>query len=370
MTSNVPSYCEINDMRLPNQFKSFTFSKFKKSEVRKQMIENMKRGKIEPACYWCAELVCSGHFNEIWESLLHYTGKYIHLGNPGIIVYLERRMNVFKNIISQGHFLNEIELRNNSHFRRLFAEVICVLATSNKKHSFEAIKIKRAEEFDITQMSERLIAPSVIYATHIYLPKDPKEIMIPLNELGYNLSSEKRNMTNACYWIEWIMEFDVFCKRKKEQCFCEKRAYDVELKFQRDIIWMVWDMIIHYCQELDNNYIGTIMNSLLELFCMKFTSGTPKKRRYLLYFAVALITEHVPTDVTLITDKILVHTVTEKINSIYTQIKQNEERPTTDYLYNNLDRQNNFEESMRRMEMMNNIMGGVNATGDDDFDDS
>ena len=72
----------------------------------------MKNGKLEPACHWCAELICSGHYMEIWEIILHYTGKHIHLGNPKIIIYLQMRYEVFKNIMSQGLYLNELQLRN------------------------------------------------------------------------------------------------------------------------------------------------------------------------------------------------------------------------------------------------------------------
>ena len=61
---------DINDVRTPPQFKGISFSKFKKTDVRKQMIENIKKGKLEPSCYWCAELICGGHFMEVWEIIL------------------------------------------------------------------------------------------------------------------------------------------------------------------------------------------------------------------------------------------------------------------------------------------------------------
>jgi len=70
---------EINDVRTPTEFKGESFSKYKKAEVRNQLIENMSKGKIEPACYWSAELICAGHFMELWETILHYCGKHIHL---------------------------------------------------------------------------------------------------------------------------------------------------------------------------------------------------------------------------------------------------------------------------------------------------
>jgi len=68
--STIPNHSLINDIRTSAKFKGVTFSKYKKADVRKQLIENMKNGKLEPASYWCAELVCAGHFMEAWESII------------------------------------------------------------------------------------------------------------------------------------------------------------------------------------------------------------------------------------------------------------------------------------------------------------
>jgi hypothetical protein len=359
MTSaNIPQNTEIIDIRPSSQFRGFSFSNFKKTEVKNQLIENIKKGKIEPACYWCAELVCAGHFMDIWEIILHFLGKHIHLGNPKLVVYLERRYTIFRNIMSQGHYITELDLRNNINIRKLFAEIICVLVISNKKPSFETIKIDRVEEFDITQMTERLKAPSVKYTESIFLPKDPKELFIPLNEFAYNVSEEKRNINNACYWIEWIIEFDIICKNKKEQCRCVKRnRYNVENKLRCDVIWMVWDVILHYTEKAENPFITTTMNALLELFCIKYTSGSCKKRKYLLYFAVELLTEPVQLDIEMISDKNIVQFVVEKVNELYRQIKKNEQGPNVDYLYSNLESASNFEQSMKKMELINSMSG-------------
>ena len=154
---------DINDIRTATNFKGYSFSNFKKTEVRNQLIENIKKGKIEPACYWCAELICSGHFMDIWEAILHYVGKYIHLGNPKLMVYLDKRFVIFRNIVNQGALLNELQLRNYENIRQMFAEMVCVLCISNKKPGMEAVKINRVEEFDITQMTERLKAPSTSF---------------------------------------------------------------------------------------------------------------------------------------------------------------------------------------------------------------
>ena len=356
MSSNLPNSSEINDIRQPSEFKGESFSKYKKTEVRTQLLTNMINGKIEPACYWAAELICAGHYMELWETILHYAGKHIHLGNPKIVSYLEMRFNVFKNIISQGHHLNELQLRNNPTIRKLFAEVIATLTYSNRKHSFEAIKINRIEEFDMTQMTERLKATSMKYAEPIFKKEDPKELYIAINELSYNISNERRNMLNACYWVEWVIEFDLICRKRKETCMCEKRSsINVEKKYQTDIIWLVWDALILGAENLGNPFINKLVCSIMNLFCIKYTTGACKKRRYLLYFAVALLTEPVPMDIELITKKEMIQNITEKINEIYKQIKKNEHSPGTDYLFNNLESQSNFEKSIRKLEMMEAI---------------
>jgi len=348
---------QINDVRQPNSFKLTSFSNFKRTDVKKKLIENIHKNKLEPACYWCAELVCSGHYMDIWEIILHYTGKHIHLGNPKIVIYLEMRYQLFKDIMSQGHYVSEIDLRNNTKIRQLFAEIIVTLSLSNKKHSFESIKINRVEEFDMTQMTERFKASSMDYGQPIMKPEDPKELFIAINEFSYTISTDAPNTINACYWIEWIIDFDTICKNRKLPCLCQRRStIPVENKFQRDIIWIMWDALIYYCEKVGNQFIIKIMKSLLQIFCIKYTTGCSKKRRYLLYFAVMLLTEAIPTNVEIIeeSNKPILQSVVDNIDAIYKQIKKNEYSPNTDYLYSNLgEHRSNIENTMKKLEIVN-----------------
>lgn len=345
----------INDIRMPSDFKGVTFSKYKKTEVRDIFMDQMLKGKIEPACNWCAELICAGHFMDVWEILLHYMGKHIHLGNPKLVIYLEMRYQMFRDIMAQSNYINDLQVRNNEKIRKLFAEIVCTMTLSNKKHSFEPIKINREEEFDMTQMTDRLKAPHVKFVEPIFRKEDPKELYIAVNEFSYHISSEKPNMIQACYWIEWMVEFDLICKKRKEACFCERRKeMPVENKFQKDIIWILWDSILYY-GKMKGPYIEKLLTSLLNLFCIKYTTASCKKRRYLLYFCVGLLTEPVSTNIDLISDKTILVSVVEQINQVYKQIKKNEESPGTDYLFSNLDNQNNFEKSMKKMEALDTM---------------
>jgi len=100
------------------------------------------------------------------------------------------------------------------------------------------------------------------------------------------------------------------------------------------------------------------VEALLHLFCIKFTPTSPKKRRYILYYAVAILTEPWNSGLELIQDKNLLSIVVKKINTIYTQIKKNEESPNLDYMFSfssDLNKSQKIERSMMQMEMIGNM---------------
>ena len=346
---------EINDVRDAKAFRGTTFSKFKKSDVKKELLNNMFNGKIENSCYWSAELICAGHFMELWEIILLFSNKHIHLGNPKLPIYIDMRFQVFKEIVQNGYIDNEIRMRNNEKIRKMFAEIICVLCNSTKKHSFETIKIKD-DDFDMTTMTDRLKAKNVFYVQPVFMKGDPKELFIALNELAYNVSNDANNMVSSCYWIEWILEFETRCTKRKEKCVCERRAnMPVNEKYQMDVIWLVWDIFLNESSK-QSKIIQKIIKSSLDLFCLRYTPNVKKRRRFLLYYIVSLLTEQVKTNVPIISNTKTIENVQAKINTIYRQIKKNEEKPETDYLFNNkMTGRSNIEKTVEKLDKLKSM---------------
>ena len=85
-TVPISDIVEINDVRNIQDFKNTSFSEYKKIDVKKKIIESLLSENVEPSCYWCCELLCAGHFGDVWEIILYYISKYIHIGNPKIAI--------------------------------------------------------------------------------------------------------------------------------------------------------------------------------------------------------------------------------------------------------------------------------------------
>lgn len=349
---------DINDKRSSAEFKGISFSKFQKSKVKNELINSLINGKVEPACYWTAELICAGHYGDLWEIIILFISRYIHLGNPKLPIYISMRFKNFKDILTNGYMGNELSMRNNIKIRQLFTEVISLLCKSRKKHSLEAIKIQKADEFNMTHMASRLKAPTIAYVNDIFKPDDPKELFIAMNEFAYHLSKESKNSVSACYWLEWILEYETLCKQKKELCLAETRQFaPIQDKFRKDIIWLVWDIILHECKSKKNPLIEKIVNALLEMFSIKYTVGVKKRRKFIIYFAVCLLSEPVDLTIDIIGNKEELDVIIKKITGVYKDVKKNEESLKTDYLFTDVGKERtNLDKTIERLDKMNAIM--------------
>jgi hypothetical protein len=347
---------DINDRRSSHDFKGVTFSKFQKSKVKAELIQCLITSKVEPACYWAAELICAAHYSDLWEIIILFIGRYIHLGNPKLPIYIAMRFKNFKEILTTGYLGNELAMRNNIKIRQLFAEIISVLCHSRKKHSLEAVKIQKADEFNMTHMASKLKAPTIKYVEDIFKPDDPKELFIAMNEFAYHLTKDSKNSVSACYWLEWILEYETLCKNKKELCIGETRQFaPIQDKFKNDIIWLVWDIILNECAVKKNPLLMKIINALLEIFSIKYSSGVKKRRKFLIYYAVSILTDPLDLAIDIIANKTELDLIIKKIGVVYKDVKKNEDSLNVDYLYAGVER-SNLDKTIERLEKMNAIM--------------
>ena len=208
-------------------------------------------------------------------------------------------------------------------------------------------------------------APNINYVQNVFREEDPKEFFIPINELMYNF--EEKNIIEILYWFEWILEYEAIIKKKNKKCFIENRMYAPK-GFEKDIIWIIWDVIYYYIENyklinrncnIDNlekikNIKRKICNSLFNLYTIRFSPVCKKKRKLIIYFVFTVICEDINIDIAIYNNKEIVQNIVDKVDLIYKDVKKNEHSPKTDYLFKNV-KQKNFEKSIEKLEMLNNF---------------
>jgi len=289
----------IEDIRTEDQFKVMTFSKYKRMDVKKEWMNTMNKGLLEACCNWTTELICSGLLLDLWELLFLFSFRNIHRGNPKLPMYLDMRYQGFKKIMEGT---TELAVRNNPEIRKLFLEMVCVLASSKRSHAYEIISIPKEEGIPKT----RLKAPTIEY-NKAFRPNDPKELFIPMNEFSYML--HEKNAIGACFWIEWLLAF--FHKRK---CVLTDRQ-------TKDPIWLVWETILLYAKD---PMVEKVVRASLSLFSAAYSPSSKEKRRFMMYYAITLCCEPVSFDVEIITNKKIIEQAYVKGDLLFQEKKLHE----------------------------------------------
>jgi hypothetical protein len=346
---------QINDKRTPRDLTAITFSGYKKTDAVKTFMKSLIYSKIEPACYWSAELLCGGHTADIWGVIVQFYCKYVHLGNPKIAIYLEHKYKTFISLKATEYKMSILQMRNDPKVRAMFAEIICVLCDATRKHAFDPIKIG-PDDFDLEYMKTRFKAPSMIFAEPIYRRNDPSEFIVAINEFAFHISSSSRNTILACYWVEWIHGFE---KRYKDNPTsietilapykCESRDFAaVDAKYRQDIVWLIWDAILYEIETRTaiNGGTGTgtigllkkTISALLYLYSIGYTKGSYNQRKNIIYFAVNVLCENVSFNCPIVSDinREKCEIVIENIGLIYKQIKLCEQTAGVDYLLDSI----------------------------------
>ena len=289
----------IEDIRTEDQFKVMTFSKYKRTDVKKEWMNTMNKGLLEACCNWTTELICSGLLLDLWELIFLFSFRNIHRGNPKLPLYLDMRYQGFKKIMEGT---TELAVRNNPEIRKLFLEMVCVLASSKRSHAYEIISIPKEEGIPKT----RLKAPTIEF-NKAFRPNDPKELFIPMNEFSYML--HEKNAIGACFWIEWLLAF--FHTRK---CVLTDRQ-------TKDPIWLVWETILVYAKD---PIVDKVVRAVLSLFSAAYSPSSKEKRRFMMYYAITLCCEPVSFDVEIITNKKIIEQAYVKGDLLFQEKKMHE----------------------------------------------
>ena len=318
---------QILDTRLVEEFKGISFSQFKLTDVKKRFMTSVLESNMEESICWSLECIASGHFLELWDCIIMLMSCHIHSGNPKLPIYIQKRMNIFRNIMNTVGISTPnsiLRLRNHHTIRELFCEIVCILCVSPKRNKYQTVKVDKENDFDMVHLNHRLLAPSQEYGKLVFQKNDPTDMFIALNEFVYAIHPEEKekNLMNAWFWIEWLFLYEQKLKKKKISCTIQKRNIDtIEEKYQTDLIWIVWDAIFYMVKKKPPIY-GHIIQALFDLYTLRYRPALKRKRRFLLYFAISVLIEPLDMNLPLVYQKERIQKMKRSIGKYYSFLKQ------------------------------------------------
>ena len=289
-----PKYLII-DPRPLECFKEKTFSEFKKREVYSELMKSIEKGKIENTCFWITECIASGYTLNLFEKLIIFSCKIIHINNSRLPSFLWNKYSSFYNSIS--HINNNkqkkklIHLRNTQSIRNGLIDVGVTLALSPKDKRFDKYpKLKEDDDFSFSTIKNKLNATMQILPSHIIRFTDPEELRIIMNEFFFNLKNKLGGYEKCVYWILWLIQWEKINKKKKIAFEIEERPIKgLKPQLCKDLIWLVWSVIFEEAN-IRGNEIKEQIQYLFLLFKINFSSGKRNSRLPLVYLAVGYLT--------------------------------------------------------------------------------
>ena len=284
----------IVDPRPLEEFKDKTFSEFKKRDVFNELAKSMETGKVENTCFWVTECIVSGYTTELFEKLLIFGSKIVHINNPKLPQFLWLKYNSFMNSIdhiSKKERKQYIHLRNTQSIRNCLTDVAVTLAMSPKTKRYDKYpKPKEDLDFSFTSIKNKMNATMQLLPSHIIKFTDPEELRVIMNEFFFNLKNELGGYEKASYWVAWLVQWEKINKKKKLAFEIEERPIKgLKKNLCRDLIWLVWSVIFEEAN-LRNIEIKKQIQSLFLLYKYNFSLGKRNSRLPLVYHAIGYLT--------------------------------------------------------------------------------
>ena len=315
----------IYDNRKSIYFKTNTFSNYTKKEVFSELIKSIKNGNIESSCHWGVELHCSGYLDEIWDKLILLSSQIVNISVPKITSYIFNRFQSFLEIVGDCPTSDILmSTRNNPTIRYQLCELICLLSTSEKRELNKLANIK-PYELDLTwiRCNKKLLENNIITPDFIK-PGDSQNIHIILLQFYQYLTYAKKDVHNAIYWMSWLIEWDNKYKNNPNYTIESRKIKSLDAKYQKDIVWVLWEIIISETNTRNQENISTQIHALYQLYKFNYSIGKRKTRISLMIHAITLLSLNVNWNTQLTKKQDTIKQVCVQINKLYIDIKQNQ----------------------------------------------
>ena len=318
---NALSGTRIDDSR--TSFTQQSFSGYKKTELFQSVFKNMVRGDLEAVCQAAVEIHISGWIHNLWEKMVIFSSKQIHLKNPMLPQFM---LHHFTQHYQQLLEKNEkgLETRNMVSSRVNLAQALTVL-TLSIKGSLPTLKKIPDHEFDLRTQCHQFAATDTKLVSQILRPEDPPELRITLNEFASHLV--KRNGPRCLYWLNWMIQWEKLFSKRYKSYPCAPRPFKlVAAQYHREMVWILWTLLLTVSK---GQQFHTHIESLCKLYQVQFTGGKKTSRQSLLIHAVMFFTEDINYAIPVLRNKDVYHKAAKNIHRLYQDAQSVRQRERT-----------------------------------------
>jgi len=292
----IPNDYIIVDVRTEKDFMNKTFCGYLKKDVISTFNKCLLDGKIEEACNWAIELLCSGHIDKVYDKLYTIIMKQININNLELLEIYYSRYIIYTRFKQPA---NKFALRNYQNIRNHIVELCAYVCLSMKGKSMGSVKIT-LEMFNIDHIKCKLRADKSNYVDKYYRFGDPNELKMFFNEFIYSLLN--KNLEMSLYWLFWLTEWEKKNIKKDKLYQCGYRSINgIDKKYMTDMVWIIWDILLNLNS---NDYLHTLYN------LYRYEYAPSKKQKKIIIIMVAI---------KIYTDKAVISGINEKYGSIIIQ---------------------------------------------------
>ena len=325
MISLVPEKYLVEDTRPQQDFRVKTISGYKVTDVQSAFKKSLTDSRLEEACHWGIELLCSGYIHKIYNCLFNIFTKNVYTNNPLLAEKLLIRFEFFVNIKNlftiNAKKVNDkeilLKLRNVQAIRNHIVELIVILVNSNKGKSVNLPTIKTVSVTDkMTARDESSIQPFIKYG-------DSKELQLAGNEF---ITALKRNDSpRALFWLSWISTIEKLTVKKTSQEYKQgfRKIANVVDKFHYDYIWLFWEIILSQVRTRDIPVKNAVI-SLYRLYIFEYSHAKKAKKMPLISCAIKYLTEIYSVNTPVINNESSLVQACGRVNSLFNEVKKNE----------------------------------------------
>ena len=338
---DIPNNYLICDIRTSKDLNGGTIGGYKKRDTVNVFQNSIINNRIEEALYWGVELHSSTYDKEIWNSIHDIYKKYIHINNPKLFFYINRRENEYNKIIVNYPKKHYIFSRNNQEIRNLFCDLISILTLSKKNNLFLDKSLPKVNLTKITKddLKNRLLEEKYNIIQDLgYESLNNTEILC-LNQIFHNLNNHQGTLNNCFYWYILLEKSWKSKKKKSDNVYNVENDINNYIKSRQlnkdsilnyvnngnsknnlwtEIIWKMIDKIL-----MNNEKNNIFIEKLKIYYNTNFKESKINNLKYIFFIVFYILKQNINWNIPLINKYDIYIQCCANINQLYMKLSNN-----------------------------------------------